>query len=928
MIVRTGYSFKTAVGTVEEVLTCVKDAGQRLAILADRDSTFAFNKWTKGAKKAGLRPVYGVELGVVPQYGLKKPPVDYWRFVAKGSLRPLHDLIAKAHSKPGGYLLYNDALAAYGVIKVTGERTLLGQFPSGGLPSDVYVGCYPSSPRGLIRDAVSRGIPLLASSDNYYPREDDKEFYRVALGRRSSTQTYPMHIYEYRPDDFAGPVLTTSQVFDACHTDLVQAVSLTPKAPKGLRQLCVEGAERIGIDMAQEPYRSRLDRELEVIFKKGFEDYFQIVADMVSWAKQYMVVGPARGSSCGSLVCYLTGITSVDPIPYGLLFERFIDLNRADLPDIDIDFSDTRRGMVFEYAESKYGKERVARLGTVGMFQPRSALTQAASSLRIPKWDVEKVYDSLIDRSPGDERSDKCLEDTLNFIQAGQDLVKKYPEIAIAARMEGHPHNAGQHAAGIVITQEPVVNYVAVGDATMCDKRDAEEMGLLKIDALGLTQLSIFERALDLVQKPLGFLNQIPLDDKKAFDVLNSGRFSGLFQFSGQALRSLTKQIKVTEFNDLVSLTALARPGPMANAQKWIDRKNGKEDVTYAHSSLEPFLKETLGIIIFQEQVMQIAREIGRMSWEDVTALRRAMGKSMGKEAMARFESQWRQGAAQSGLPPATIATVWDDLCAHGEYSFNKSHSVAYSYISMWTMWFKAHHPLEFAAATLDAENLPEKQIPILRELRNEGIDYKAVDVDLSEDRWMPAVKDGKRILVGPLTAIKGIGPATLREVLDSRKTGSPVRDSTAKKLDGARTSIDSLTPVADAIKRLHPDLVASGIVSPSTPVSEVQCGVDGQVMILALAKKITIKDENDAASVARRGYQIKGNQTRGVNMFFADDTDEVFCKINRFMFDSLGQDVLRQAQSGKSLYAIKGLVPKGFRMIDVKGMKYLGELE
>lgn len=927
MIVRTGYSFKTAVGTVDEALTRLKETGQSLAILADRDSTFAFNKWTKGAKKAGLRPVYGVELGVVPQYGLKKPPVDYWRFVAKGSLRPLHDLISKAHSKPGGYILYSDALAADGVIRVTGERTLLGQVPNGDLPGDFYVGCYPSSPRGLLRDAVARGIPLLSSSDNYYPREEDKEFYRVTLGRRSSTQTYPMHIFNHRPESF-GPVLTTSEVFSDCHTDLVQAVSLTPKAPKGLRELCVEGAERLGIDMAQEPYRSRLDRELEVIFKKGFEDYFQIVADMVSWAKQYMVVGPARGSSCGSLVCYLTGITSVDPIPYGLLFERFIDLNRADLPDIDLDFSDTRRGMVFEYAESKYGKERVARLGTVGMFQPRSALTQAASSLRIPKWDVEKVYDSLIDRSPGDERSDKCLEDTLNFIQAGQDLVKKYPEIAIAARMEGHPHNAGQHAAGIVITQEPVVNYVAVGDATMCDKRDAEEMGLLKIDALGLTQLSIFERTLELIHKPLGFLNQIPLDDPASFGVLNSGRYSGLFQFSGQALRSLTKQIEVTEFNDLVSLTALARPGPMANAQKWIARKNGKEDVSYAHPSLERFLKETLGIIIFQEQVMQIAREIGRMSWEDVTALRRAMGKSMGKEAMARFESKWREGAALSGLPPPVISTLWDDLCAHGEYSFNKSHSVAYSHVSMWTMWFKAHHPLEFAAATLDAESLPEKQIPILRELRNEGIDYRAVDVDLSADRWMPAVKDGKRILVGPLTAIKGIGPATLREVLDSRKTGSPVKDSTAKKLEGARTSIDSLTPVADAIKRLHPDLVASGIVSPSTPVSEVQCGVDGQVMILALAKKITIKDENDAASVARRGYQIKGNQTRGVNMFFADDTDEVFCKINRFMFDSLGQDVLRQAQSGKSLYAIKGLVPKGFRMIDVKGMKYLGELE
>jgi DNA polymerase III alpha subunit len=251
-----------------------------------------------------------------------------------------------------------------------------------------------------------------------------------------------------------------------------------------------------------------------------------------------MVVGPARGSSCGSLVCYLLNITTIDPIPFGLIFERFIDINRTDLPDIDIDFSDERRQLVFDYAEEKYGRAHVARLGTVGLFKPRSALKQAGASLRIPTWRIEKVLDSLIERSSGDARAMFALEDTLKGTEAGRAMLSEFPEALIAGRMEGHPANSSQHAAGIVITQEPVAEYVAVdarSKATMCDKKDAEVLNLLKIDALGLTQLSIFERTLKLAGLPdvSGWLEQLPLDDQAAFDVLNKQHFAGIFQFTG-----------------------------------------------------------------------------------------------------------------------------------------------------------------------------------------------------------------------------------------------------------------------------------------------------------------------------------------------------------------------------------------------------------
>ncbi len=241
---------------------------------------------------------------------------------------------------------------------------------------------------------------------------------------------------------------------------------------------------------------------------------------LINWAKKRLIVGPARGSSAGSLVCYLLNITAIDPIPYGLLFERFLDITRTDLPDIVIDFSDDRRQMVFNYAENKYGIDRVARLGTVGMFQPKSAMKQAAIALRVPQFMLDKVFDSLVLRLIGDTRANQQIEDTFKDTEAGRALIKEFPELAIAAKMEDHPNNASQHAAGIVLTQEPVKNYVAIDartKAAMCDKKDAKELNLLKIDALGLTQLSVFERCLQLINKPdrstARFLEEIPLED-------------------------------------------------------------------------------------------------------------------------------------------------------------------------------------------------------------------------------------------------------------------------------------------------------------------------------------------------------------------------------------------------------------------------------
>lgn len=950
MRIRTGYSFRTAFGHLDDVITALKEKGFPIAPITDRMSTFGFNRWNKLCKKNGMKPVFGVELGVVQALGESKPVIDHWTFLAKDNVADLNALVGLATSNPGKEptLTYDQAQKAKGVIKVAGEKCMLSAMKP--KTKDLYVSLSPSTPIGLVRDAQEKKFRFWAQSDNFYPRKEDHDTYKIALGFFANEQTYPMHILSDKElvevllnnhgaenSQLIGGALAARVVgFKLCKAQLQKASLLVPEKKKTLRQMCLEGAKGLKCDLRRPEYKAQLERELQLIEDKKFEDYFYIIADMVNWAKLRMIVGPARGSSCGSLVCYLLGITTVDPIPYKLIFERFIDVNRTDLPDIDIDFSDQHRHLVFEYCEGKYGKDHVARLGTVGLFRPKSAIKQAAQQLGIALWKTDKVTDNIIERSGGDSRALQTLEDTLKDTDAGRGLLKEFPEIMVAAKMEGHPNNASQHAAGIVITEKPVFNYVAVDERTsslMCDKKDAEDYNLLKIDALGLTQLSIFERTLELigvsVEEQNSFLVNLPLNDPEAFQVLNDSKFSGVFQFMGGALQSLAKQVNINHLEDIVAITALARPGPMSSggANTWAKRRTGKERINYPHPLFEPHLKQTLGVVMYQEQVMTIGREIGDLSWEDVTDLRKAMSKSLGKEYFDKYGDRWKKAAAAKGIPAGVLNKVWDDLCAYGAWAFNRSHSVAYGIVSYWCCWLKAHHPVEFAAATLDAETDPLRQIQLLRELADEGVDYISVDAKHSTSRWEVTQKGNRKVLVGPLTQIKGFGPAAVSEILLARKEGKELRPAVAKRLAGAKTMIDSLYPVADRVKELVPDLQDINIVSRVWPAVKVQCGIEGSVMIIAVVRKIAPLDENEPVKVAKRGYAYKG-KTKALNLFLIDDTDEIFCKVNREDFDRLAVDIIERGRPGRAIYAVKGTVPAKFRMISVKSIKYIGDME
>jgi DNA polymerase III alpha subunit len=941
MRIRTGYSFKHAIGHIPDAIQRIKETGASVAPISDRMSTFGFNRWAKAAKKEGLRPIFGVELGVVAELGQKKPNISWFTFFAKDSLKPLNELVALATSNTGALLTYEQARAS-GLIVIAGELSDLSRLKKGDM-----IALSPAMPKGQYLAAKKKGLKFVACSDNVYPKEDDGEIYKLALGRRANSQSYPQHILSatewheamewFVPEkDRKAAIAGNKALVNASTAELKQGTMLKPKRPATLRKMCEAGAKKLKINLKDKVYAARLKRELDMIKEKEFEDYFYIIADMVAWAKTKMIVGPARGSSCGSLVCYLLGITTVDPIPFGLIFERFIDVNRIDLPDIDIDFSDEKRHLLFEYMEKKYGQDHVARLGTVMMFKPKSALKQFGETLDIPPWKIEKLTTSIIDRSSGDSRALQAIEDTLKDTEVGRELLAEHPLIVLSGRIEGHPHTAGQHAAGVIVTQHPVTDYLAVDSrvgAVMCDKKDAEELNLLKIDALGLTQLSVFERALELIgSEPVsGFLESIPLDDKKAFEVLNKGQFAGVFQFNGSALQSLASQIKVNHIEDIISITALARPGPMATggASTWVKRKLGKEKVTYPHELFKPHLEKTLGIVMYQEQVMTIGRDIGDLSWELITELRKAMSRTLGKEYFDRFGNPWKAAAEKKGIPKAVVGKVWDDLCAYGSWAFNRSHSVAYGLVSYWCCWMKAHYPVEFAAATLDAEKDPGNQIKLLRELAAEGIDYRPVDADHSGARWQPVSEGGKKHLVGPLTQIHGIGPAGVKEIVHARKTGEEVRPGLKKKLANGKTKIGSLFPVADTVHRIcNGDLSTIGIVSSPKPIKEINTnGSEQEVVIIGILDKLSPKDENEDVNVAKRGYKLTG-PIQSVNLFFSDDTDRIFCKINRYDYTRLAPDVLNRGKVKKAIYAIKGKVPRDFRMIQVKQIKYIGDIE
>lgn len=681
---RTEYSFRLAFGHLGKVLDANPEG---YAGICDRHGTWGHVAFEKQCKKRNKKAILGVELACVDDPTLReKQGSRFIRFIAlnNSGLNHLYRLVTRATEQfyffPRIGIKDIEEFATDGIIVLTSRPIELNDM------SNVYLDLSPATKQEGINWAIKNKIQPIASSDNFYPTIEDQHPYEVCIGRNSDSKTTPMHILDKwqwsiaieAPDDFKEQALKNAEAIAIkSEASLPKAKLVHPEVTQTLRQMCEAGGKVRGCDLNRPAYKARLDRELELIAEKDFEDYFFLIGDLVQYAKQHMLVGPARGSSCGSLVCYLLRITDIDPIPYDLLFERFIDINRKDLPDIDIDFPEDKRDMVFEYLRDKYGSECVAQLGTVSRYKPKVTIGDVSKELNIPLWEVQDLKDAIIERSGGDARASFCILDTFKELEIGKRLLEKYPELKVAADIEGHARHSGKHAAGIVVTADPVFNYCSVDvntGSTQVDKYDAEELNLLKIDALGLRTLTLIQDCLDQIGMSREELLNWPLDDVKAFDVLNDKRFSGIFQFEGYALQSLCHQMTVENFEDVVSLTALARPGPLVSgmANEWLKRRTGEKEIAYEHPILASILKDSLGVVIYQENIMRIIRDIGGLGWDGVSAIRKAMSKSLGKEFFNTYKDSFLEGAVKNGFEKDQASDYWERMCNFGSWAFNR----------------------------------------------------------------------------------------------------------------------------------------------------------------------------------------------------------------------------------------------------------------
>lgn len=952
---KTHFSFRKATGSPEDVVARLAELGYEHAPLSDINNTFAFVRWNEACKKHGIKPIFGVSLNVCEMIQAKKPALDLFTFYAKGSIKPLNDLIRLAYTQGRSLprvgftplIKYSDLARIDDLIIVSGYKARLEHLNHE--QPNVYIGLQPACAKGFVQSAVDRGFKFFALQDVRYVRPEDRDFYQITCGRDADLRTWPQSIqyddddwilemslqsHRDRADIFGEAFRNRDEVFDAGVATLNKGDLLRPETTKSLEEMCRDGIAERKLNWTPE-YEDRLQEELKTIHDKNFQDYFFLVADLMQWATKNMLVGPGRGSSAGSLVCYLLKITQVDPIEHGLLFFRFLSPDRPDWPDIDGDFSN--RDMAIEYLVNKYGVERVAKLGTIGNFMATNSTNDVAKQLRLPRFEFDKLLDYLPEYAAGDKRQETKLGVALAETPIGKQLLTKYPAFELAGRLSGNPSNASSHASGVILTNDPLSNYVAVDtttNTTMCDMVDAEKLNLLKLDVLGLITLEIIQGALELAGLPRDFLDTLVYDDQKAFDVINRQAFFGVFQFD-KTVAGLSKEMTVDRFSDIAALLSLGRPGPLSSgaSARWLKKRMGIIPVEYPHELLKPYLVETFGELVFQEQAMLIAREVAGMDWVAVSKLRKAIGKRQGDEALAVHKEPFVSGLEKAGLTNVEAEAFWQELKGFGSYGFNKSHALCYAVVTYWTCWLKAHYPLEFTAASLTSAKSKDKQISFLREMKTEGVDYIAYDPELSTDKWAVATKEGKKVLIGPLTLIKGLGVKSVQQILGARARGEELPDSLKKKLAGAKTEIGSLYPIRESILTMNWKASTNG--KKVTRLDEAKSGPEGvwlEYTILGLVSEVIDVDENDAKKQEDRKARgqtvvMEGNaRAWGIRL----DSDEVkgfYCKVSAKKYDDF-KDILLTLNPKSTIVALDVSMVPNVPCAMIKRIEVVGEME
>jgi len=648
----------------------------------------------------------------------------------------------------------------------------------------------------LVELAAKLELPTVATGDVHYLMHDDARAHEALLCIQSGDSLKNPnhwrfdtdHFYFKTPEEMAADfpghddaLRRTLEIAERCNVEIELGRILLPQypTPEGresfdyLVELCEKGLAK-RYDTIDAELRERLQFELKTIREMGFTDYFLIVWDFVHFAKRNGVsVGPGRGSTAGSLVAYCLEITDVDPIRYDLLFERFLNPGRKQLPDADIDFAVEGRERVINYVREKYGSDRVAQIITFGTMAARAAVRDAGRVLEIPYGVVDKIA-KLIPEGPG-QTLDDCLKPGSELRQAvdGDPVAKEIVELA--RPLEGLTRQDGIHAAAVVIGAEPLIDVVPLQQkgadqevVTQFSGTDVEAIGLLKMDFLGLRNLDVIDKAVELVGNL--DISAIPLDDKKVYAMLARGESTGVFQFESSGMREALRLVKPTEFEHIIALVALYRPGPMQYIPVYARRKNGQERVAHIDPRLEKITHSTYGISLYQEQSMEIAKEVAGFSPAEADDLRKAIGKKNHK-LMASLKGKFLEGAASNQTTPAVANQLWNDIEQAQDYSFNKSHAACYALIAYRTAWLRANHPREYMAALISSVMNTKDKVPYYVNACEElGIEVLPPDVNESQIDF--AVVEGK-IRFG-LNAVKNVGESACREIVEARAKGEP----------------------------------------------------------------------------------------------------------------------------------------------------------
>ncbi|MCD6412361.1 DNA polymerase III subunit alpha [bacterium] len=828
------YSLLDGMAKIDKLIEKAKEFGMPALAITDHGVMYGAIEFYQKAKEANIKPIIGFEAYLTPLGRHQKIKADEKKYhltlLAKNfeGYQNLVKLCSLAHLEGFYYKprIDDELLKKYhqGIICLSG--CLQGEIPQLILAKkfdlakkkilfykeifgdDFYLEIMPF---GKIKDQIKVNevliqfskelkVPLVATCDVHYLSPEDAQAHEVLLAIQTKSLLSDKNRLSMKDDDFSfkspeeviqffkdvpEAIENTLKIASLCNLELELGKIQMPKIKieegfdsfSYLKKLAEEGLKKRYSQISPQ-IKDRFNYELEVIRKTGFSDYFLIVADIVNWAKkQGIVVGPGRGSAAGSLISYCLGITDVDPIKYSLLFERFLNPERVSMPDIDIDFDDRRRDEVIEYTKRKFGQDHVARIITFGTMAARPAIRDVGRVLGVPY----NFCDRLAKTIPQNLSIEEALKVSPEFHHYYSTDRRAFEIVELAKKIEGVARHASVHACGVAIAPFPLMEKIPLQRApqdpdtviTQYEMKSIEALGVLKMDFLGLRNLTIIVDTLKNVErteKKKIEIKKIPLDDQKTFKLLSEGKTVGVFQLESEGMQKTLKGVKPTQFEDLIAILALYRPGPAQLIPSYIRRKQGKEKIEYLHPKLEPILRSTYGVLIYQEQLMEIAKELAGFSLSEADILRKAVGKKI-KELLEEQKEKLIKGMIERGIKKEVAQKIWEWILPFARYGFNKSHATGYALIAYWTAYLKAHFPYEFMAAVLNAEGSNVDKISfLLSECQRAQIKVLPPSINESFEDFRVVKLGNEKVIRFGLSAIKNVGKNLVEAIISERE--------------------------------------------------------------------------------------------------------------------------------------------------------------